>query len=110
MAYKLKAKRKGKASSSIGPLDLSRLFTTQSQQERYKKFFYQKKIMRPKYGSFILFPDEVFSFTFVFESLGLRNLICEPVDFYPELVKVFYSNMVLKKGKHTSVVKGVQFS
>ncbi|XP_050889631.1 secreted RxLR effector protein 161-like [Lathyrus oleraceus] len=31
-------------------------------------------------------------------------------DFYPELVKVFYSNMVRKKGKLTSVVKGVPIS
>ncbi|KAI5407636.1 hypothetical protein KIW84_053764 [Lathyrus oleraceus] len=110
MASQLKAKRKGNASSYRGPLDLSRLFTTQSQQESYEKFFYQKKIMKLKYGSFISFPDEVFSFPSVFESLGLRNLICEPVDFYPELVKVFYSNMVLKKGKLTYVVKRVPIS
>lgn len=52
----------------------------------------------------------VFSFPSIFESLGLSNLICEFVDFYPELVKVFYSNMILKKGKLTSVVKGVPIS
>lgn len=66
--------------------------------------------MKPKYGSFISFSDEVFSFPTVFEKLGLKTLILEPVDFYPELVKVFYSNMVLKKGKLTSVVKGVPIS
>ncbi|KAI5401974.1 hypothetical protein KIW84_066437 [Lathyrus oleraceus] len=37
MAYQLKAKGKGKALSSISPLDLSRLFTTQSQQESKRK-------------------------------------------------------------------------
>ncbi|KAI5432051.1 hypothetical protein KIW84_035981 [Lathyrus oleraceus] len=83
MASQLKAKGKGKVSSSRGPLDLSRLFTTKSQQE---------------------------SFPTVFESLDLSDLICEPDDFYPELVKVFYSNMVSKKGKLTSVVKGVPIS
>ncbi|KAI5401589.1 hypothetical protein KIW84_066170 [Lathyrus oleraceus] len=72
MASQLTEKGKGKASSSRGPLDLSRLFTTKSQQE--------------------------------------SELICDPDDFYPELVKVFYSNMVSKKGKLTSVVKGVPIS
>ncbi|KAI5426004.1 hypothetical protein KIW84_031719 [Lathyrus oleraceus] len=110
MASQLREKGKGKASSSRDPLDLSRLFTTQNQQERYEFIFYQKKIMKPKYGSFISFSDEVFSFPTVFEKLGLKTLILEPVDFYPELVKVFYSNMVLKKGKLTYVVKGVPIS
>lgn len=66
--------------------------------------------MKPKYESFISFPDDVFSFPTVFENLGLSDLIREPDDFYPELVKVFYSNMVSKKGKLTSVVKGVPIS
>jgi hypothetical protein len=66
--------------------------------------------MKPKYGSFVSFSDDVFSFPTVFENLGLSELICELDDFYPELVKVFYSNMVSKKGKLTSVVKGVPIS
>lgn len=53
-------KGKGKASSFRGPLDLSRLFTTKSQQVRYETYFFQKKIMKPKYGSFVYFPDDVF--------------------------------------------------
>ncbi|KAI5391005.1 hypothetical protein KIW84_076028 [Lathyrus oleraceus] len=79
----LKENGKGKASSSRGPLDLSRIFTIKSQQE---------------------------SFPIVFENLCLSELICAPDDFYPELVKVFYSNMVSKKGKLTFVVKGVPIS
>ncbi|KAI5434047.1 hypothetical protein KIW84_021056 [Lathyrus oleraceus] len=78
-----KGKGKGKASSSRGPLDLSRLFTTKSQQE---------------------------SFPIVFEELGWSDLIGYNTNFYPELVKMFYSNMVKKKGKLTSVVKGVPIS
>lgn len=66
--------------------------------------------MKPKYGSFVSFLDDVFSFPTIFENLGLSDLICERDDFYPELVKVFYSNMVRKKGKLTSVVKGVPIS
>ncbi|KAI5406841.1 hypothetical protein KIW84_053201 [Lathyrus oleraceus] len=110
MASQLQSKGKGKASSSRGPLDLSRLFTTKSQQERYEKYFFQTKIMKPKYGSFVSFSDDVFSFPTVFENLGLSDLICYPDDFYPKLVKVFYSNMVTKKGKLTSVVKEVPIS
>ncbi|KAI5421076.1 hypothetical protein KIW84_044786 [Lathyrus oleraceus] len=72
MASQLQSKGKGKASSSRGPLDLSRLFTTKSHQE--------------------------------------SDLICYNTIFYLELVKVFYSNMVKKKGKLTSVVKGVPIS
>ncbi|KAI5410287.1 hypothetical protein KIW84_055692 [Lathyrus oleraceus] len=83
MTSQLKAKGKGKALRSRGPLDLSRLFTTKSQQE---------------------------SFPNVFENLGLSELICDPDDFYLEMVTVFYSNMVSKKGKLTSVVKGVPIS
>lgn len=105
-----KGKGKGKASSSRGPLDLSRLFTTKSQQERYETYFFQKKTMKPKYGSFIYFPDDVFTFPTIFEELGLSELIRYNTNFYPELVKVFYSNMVKKKGKLTSVVKGVPIS
>lgn len=110
MASQLQSKGKGKASSSRGPLDLSRLFTIKSQEERYEKYFFEKKIMKPKYGSFVSFPDDVFSFPTIFENLGLSELICYHDDFYPELVKVFYSNMVTKKGKLTSVVKGVPIS
>lgn len=66
--------------------------------------------MKPKYGSFVSFSDDVFSFPTVFENLGLSDLICERDDFYPELVKVFYSNMVTKKGKLTFMVKGVPIS
>lgn len=110
MASQLQSKGKGKAFSSRGPLDLSRLFTTKSRQERYEKYFFQNKIMKPKYGSFVSFPDDVFSFPTVFENLGLSDLICECDDFYPKLVKVFYSNMVTKKGKLTSMVKRVLIS
>lgn len=111
-----KGKGKGKASSSRGlsssrgSLDLSRIFTTRQQQERYETFFFQNKIMKPKYSTFVTFPEEVFTFPSVFEELGLCNLIGCHLDFYPELVKVFYSNMVRKKGKLTSVVKGVLIS
>lgn len=105
-----KGKGKGKASSSRGSLDLSRLFTTRQQQERYETFFFQKKIMKPKYSTFVTFPEEVFTFPSVFEELDLCNLIGYHLYFYPELVKVFYSNMVRKKGKLTSVVKGVPIS
>ncbi|KAI5408715.1 hypothetical protein KIW84_054519 [Lathyrus oleraceus] len=105
-----KGKGKGKASSSRGSLDLSRIFTTRQQQERYETFFFQKKITKPKYSTFVTFPEEVFTFPSVFEELGLCNLIGCHLDFYPELVKVFYSNMVRKKGKLTFVVKGVPIS
>ncbi|KAI5436012.1 hypothetical protein KIW84_022444 [Lathyrus oleraceus] len=43
-------------------------------------------------------------------SLDLSRLLLQNInkkDFYPELVKVFYSNMVRKKGKLTFIVKGV---
>lgn len=105
-----KGKGKGKASSSRGSLDLSRLFTTKSQQERYENFFFQKKIMKPKYSTFDTFPEDVFTFHNVFEELGLSDLIGCHLNFYPELVKVFYSNMVKKKGKLTFMVKGVPIS
>lgn len=105
-----KGKGKGKASSSRGPLDLSRLFTTKSQQERYETYFIQKKILKPKYGSFVSFSDDVFTFPIVFEELDLSDLIRYNTNFYPKLVKVFYSNMVKKKGKLTSVVKEVPIS
>lgn len=105
-----KGKGKGKASSSRGSLDLSRLFTIKSQQERYETFFFQKKIMKPKYSTFDTFPEEVFTFPSVFEELGLSDLIGCHLNFYPELVKVFYSNMVKKKGKLTSVVNEVLIS
>ncbi|KAI5386737.1 hypothetical protein KIW84_073041 [Lathyrus oleraceus] len=66
--------------------------------------------MKPKYSTFVSFPDDVFTFPTVFEELGLSDLIGYNTNFYPELVKVFYSNMVKKKGKLTSVVKGVLIS
>lgn len=100
-----KGKGKGKASSSRGPLDLSRLFTTKSQRERYETYFFQKKIMKPKYSTFVSFTHDVFTFPTVFEELGLSDLIGYNTNFYPELVKLFYSNMVKKKGKLAFVVK-----
>ena len=77
-----KGKGKGKASSSRGSLDLSRLFTTRQQQERYETFFFQKKIMKPKYSTFVTFPEEVFTFPSVSEELGLCNLIGCHLDFF----------------------------
>ncbi|KAI5430438.1 hypothetical protein KIW84_034861 [Lathyrus oleraceus] len=44
------------------------------------------------------------------QELGLSDLICYNINFYPKLVKVFYSNMVKKKEKLTFVVKGVPIS
>ncbi|KAI5420208.1 hypothetical protein KIW84_044119 [Lathyrus oleraceus] len=66
--------------------------------------------MKPKYSTFVTFPEEVFTFPSVFEELGLCNLIGFHLYFYLELVKVFYSNIVKKKGKLTSIVKGVPIS
>lgn len=66
--------------------------------------------MKPKYSTFISFPDDVFTFPTVFEELGSSDLIGYNTNFYPELVKVFYSNMVKNKGKLTSVVKRVPIS
>ncbi|KAI5427833.1 hypothetical protein KIW84_033021 [Lathyrus oleraceus] len=110
MSSQIRDKGKEKTSSSRGPLDLSRLFPTSKQQKRYEAFFHQKKLMKPKHGSFVSFPDVVFSFPAIYEGLGLDNLIREPVDFYPKLVKVLYPNMILKRGKLTYMVKGVPIS
>ncbi|KAI5398621.1 hypothetical protein KIW84_064114 [Lathyrus oleraceus] len=47
---------------------------------------------------------------FTTKSQQESDLIGYNTNFYPELVKVFYSNMVKKKGKLTFVVKGVPIS
>ncbi|KAI5445536.1 hypothetical protein KIW84_013679 [Lathyrus oleraceus] len=40
--------------------------------------------MKPKYGSFVSFPDDVFSFPTDFEELGLSDLIGYNTNIYPE--------------------------
>src|SRR4051812_2070693 len=103
------SKGKGKASSSsmVNPL---LQYLTIEQEERYTKFFSSKNVQTPKYGILSTFPQECFSFQNTLASYGLEPVISSFGPYYPELVRMFFSNMHMENGKLISYVAGKRIS
>lgn len=113
MASQRKGKGKGKtyfSSSKIPPMDLSRLLTTPQQREILMTFFYEKKLIDPKYGNLNTFPFECFSFLTIFGKRRIKDLVRDGASYYSDIVRVFYSNMSFKDNKLISSLKGVLIS
>ncbi|KAF1862202.1 hypothetical protein Lal_00026726 [Lupinus albus] len=83
-------KKQETSSSEANPLDLARLLANDEQHKVSTKHFLGRPIFAPKYGM----QQNLFAF------------YVESNAYYPELVRVFYYNLNLRKNRLTSSVKG----
>ena len=107
-------KGKGKASSSStkpsNKDEAMRLLPNKAQRVRFVKYFQKKPILPPRFAVLDNFYSECFSFPALFKSQGIANLIECREDVYPDLVRIFYSNMEIVDGNIVSNVKGKAIS
>ena len=100
-------KGKKKIDSTSNPL-LSTL--TEEQEARFIKDFQRKIVSNPKYGILSSFPQECFSFQNDLAAYGLEPLISSYGPYYPDLVRMFFSNLTPYKEKIVTYVLGTRIS
>ena len=85
----------------------STLFSSNDQRLRYLSQFSSKIILDPKYLDIDFFNDETFDCYQVFQNSGLVDFMSLKLPYYPELVRVFYSNLKIQDGIIRSKVHGI---
>ncbi|WVZ11549.1 hypothetical protein V8G54_016079 [Vigna mungo] len=78
------------------------LFSTVEQQEKFAKHFVNREVLESKYLDAEYFEESNFEFYQILCAAGLKEFVCLSDSFYPELVRVFYNNMVIS---HTGVIR-----
>ncbi|KAF1898674.1 hypothetical protein Lal_00023683 [Lupinus albus] len=96
----------GTTSMKSNPLDLTKLLANNEQRKIFEEHFHCRTIFTPKFGNISNFEFEDFLFPYLLRQQNLFYFCCETSDIYPELVRVFYCNMNLRKNRITSYVKG----
>ena len=76
----------------------STLFSSEDQCQRYNSQFSSRIILDPKYLDIDFFNDETFECYQVFQNFGLVDFMSLKLPYYPELVRVFYSNLKIQDG------------
>ena len=71
----------------------STIFSSDDQRLRYTSQFSSRIILDPKYLDIDFFNDETFDCYQVFQNFGLVDFMSLKLPYYPELVRVFYSNL-----------------
>ena len=84
------------------------MFSSEEQHIRYNSLFSSRSIIDPKFVDLAFFDDEVFDCFQAFQNSGLIQFISMKLPFYPELVKVFYSNLEIQKDSLISEVYGIK--
>jgi len=74
----------------------STLFSSDDQNLRYTSQFSSRIILDPKYLDIDLFNVETFDCYQVFQNSGLVDFMSLKLPYYPELVRVFYSNLKIQ--------------
>ena len=103
---KASASEKGKKPASSSSENSVLEYLTDPQRDRFLKHFQKKIISTPKFGMLSTFPDECFSFQRDFIAYGLEPLISSHGFYYPDLVRIFYSNMCYDNNKCYTYVLG----
>ena len=85
----------------------STMFSSDDQRLRYLSQFSSRIILDPKYLDIDFFNDETFDCYQVFQNSGLIDFMSLKLPYYPELVKVFYSNLKIQDGIISSEVHGI---
>ncbi|KAL5173059.1 hypothetical protein HKD37_16G045680 [Glycine soja] len=85
----------------------STLSSSDDQRLWYNSQFSSRIILDPKYLHTNFFNDETFDCYQVFQNSGLVDFMSLKLPYYPELVKVFYSNLKIQDGIISSEVHGI---
>ncbi|KOM47320.1 hypothetical protein LR48_Vigan07g102400 [Vigna angularis] len=75
------------------PANQNLQFSTPALAERYFSLFNDHQIIDPKYLNDQYFEDHSFEFFGMLKNLGLNDFVCDVARYYPNLVRVFYSNL-----------------
>ena len=107
-------RRHGPSEASTAPIHpslssprSSTLFSSDDQRLRYLSQFSSRIILDPKYLDIAFFNDETFDCYQVFQNSGLVDFMSLKLPYYPELVRVFYSNLKIQDGTIRSEVHGI---
>jgi len=84
------------------------LFSSEEQRTRYNSLFSSRSIIDPKFVDLAFVDDEVFDCFQAFQNSGLIQFISMKLPFYPELVKVFYSNFEIQEDSLIFKVYGIK--
>ena len=85
----------------------STLFSSDDQRLRYTSQFSSRIILDPKYLDIDFFNDETFDCYQVFQNSGLVDFMSLKLPYYPELVRVFYSNLKIQDDIILAEVHGI---
>ena len=85
----------------------SSLFSNAAQKERYLQSFSTRDIIDPKFLDIAFFERQNFESFEIFRSRGLLDFMNITPVVYPDLVKVFYSNLEIRDGIIYSEVKKI---
>ncbi|KAF1858879.1 hypothetical protein Lal_00043014 [Lupinus albus] len=99
-------KKQGTSSYEANPLDLARLLSNDEQHKVFTKHFLGIPIFALKYGNISNFELDDFHFSTLLRQHNLFALCEESNAYYPELVRVFYCNLNLRKNRLISSMKG----
>ena len=79
-------------------LSSSTLFSSDEQHIRYSSLFQSRQILDPKYLDLEFFDGKTFDCYQVFQKTSLIPFMSLKLQYYPELVRVFYSNLKIQDG------------
>lgn len=74
-------------------------------------YFWNRSLMPVKYGNLSSFPSHSFEFSKLLKRQGVYSVVFDYGNFYPDLVKDFYANLVIIPGDNhvlTSMVKNTE--
>ena len=85
----------------------STLFSSNEQRIQYSSLFKSRQILDPKYLDLEFFDGKTFDCYQVFQNTSLIPFMSLKLPYYPELVRVFYSNLKIQDGTLISEVHGI---
>nr|KYP56404.1 hypothetical protein KK1_002641 [Cajanus cajan] len=88
-------------------LDVLTLFSTDEQWDRYFQLFSERNIVDPKYLNIDFFEDESFECYTILKNSGVLDFMSLKNPVYPDLVRVFYSNLEIRNGLIYGEVKKI---
>ena len=86
----------------------SMLFSSEEQCIRYNSLFASRSIIDPKLLDLEFFDDEMFDCFQAFQNSGLIQFMTIKLPYYPDLFRVFYSNLEIQNGTLISEVYGIK--
>ena len=93
----------------IAPSQPQRLFSSVAQYERYTSKFSDRDVIEPRYSDDFI-AEQNFECYDILHNLGLLPFLTNRQCYYPELVRVFYSNLqitdegvILNEVKHVKI-------